>query len=101
MIRSDSLALDSPASELRRCAAFGKAWLGGETDSASAERDWIAGDTVVAQFAAADSAGTTPTVLTRIEATGSGPSLTVEPQRAPGPVSRRSTTRGATRSSSR
>jgi hypothetical protein len=79
-IRSDSLALESPGGNLKQARAFGKAWLGGETDSASAERDWLAGDTVIAQFEPRDSAGSTRTVLTQIEATGAARSLTVEPQ---------------------
>ena len=79
-IRSDSLALESPGGNLKQARAFGKAWLGGETDSASAERDWLAGDTVIAQFEPRDSAGSTRTVLTQIEATGTARSLTVEPQ---------------------
>ncbi len=81
-IRSDSLALESPGGELKEARAFGKAWLGGETDSASAERDWLAGDTVVARFEPRDSAGTSRTVLTRLEATGAARSLTIEPQEA-------------------
>ncbi len=79
-IRSDSLALDSPGGALKEARAFGKAWLGGETDTASTEREWLAGDTVVARFEPHDSAGTSRTVLTRIEATGAARSLTVEPQ---------------------
>ncbi|HET8625766.1 MAG TPA: hypothetical protein VFM14_19575 [Gemmatimonadales bacterium] len=81
-IRSDSLALDSPVGVLKEARAFGKAWLGGDTDSASAERDWLAGDTVVARFEPRDSAGASRTVLTRIEASGTARSLTVEPQAA-------------------
>jgi len=81
-IRADSLALDSPGGELKEARAFGKAWLGGETDSASAERDWLAGDTVIARFEPRDSAGTARTVLASIHATGSARSLTVEPQEA-------------------
>jgi hypothetical protein len=81
-IRADSLALDSPAGEIKEARAFGTAWLGGATDSASAERDWLAGDTVVARFEPRDSAGTVRTVLTSIHATGTARSLTVEPQEA-------------------
>jgi hypothetical protein len=77
-IRSDSLALESPAGALKEARAFGKAWLGGDTDSASSERDWLAGDTVIARFEPRDSAGSSRTVLTRIEATGTARSFTVE-----------------------
>jgi hypothetical protein len=79
-IRADSLALESPGGVLKESRAFGKAWLGGETDSASTERDWLAGDTVVAQFEPRDSAGSTRTVLTSIRAGGGARSLTVEPE---------------------
>ncbi len=81
-IRADSLALESPGGDLKEARAFGKAWLGGETDSASAERDWLAGDTVVARFEPRDSAGASRAVLTRLEATGAARSLTIEAQEA-------------------
>ena len=81
-IRSDSLALDSPGGALKEARAFGQAWLGGDVDSASTERDWLAGDTVVARFEPRDSAGGSRTVLTGIEATGTARSLTVEAQQA-------------------
>jgi hypothetical protein len=81
-IRADSLALESPGGRMKEARAFGRAWLGGETDSASAEREWLAGDTVVARFEARDSAGTARTVLASIEAMGSARSLTIEPQEA-------------------
>jgi hypothetical protein len=47
---------------------FGTAWLGGDIDSVTKDRDWMKGDTLIAQFAARDSAGTTRSVLSRIEA---------------------------------
>ncbi|MGH7627960.1 MAG: hypothetical protein ACREOF_00915, partial [Gemmatimonadales bacterium] len=81
-IRADSLALESPGGELTEARAFGRAWLGGEADSASTERDWLAGDTVVARFAPRDSADTSGAVLIRLEATGAARSFTVEPQEA-------------------
>jgi hypothetical protein len=49
-------------------------------DSASAERDWLAGDTVVAQFESRDSAGSSRAALTSIRAAGAARSLTVEAQ---------------------
>lgn len=55
-VRADSLAVDTPGQRLRQVRAFVKAWIGTEKDSASGERDWIAGDTVVADFAERDSA---------------------------------------------
>ncbi len=65
---ADSLALDTPGQQLREVRGFGKAWLGGTIHQAGKERDWMRGDTVVARFAARDSAGTSRSVLTRIEA---------------------------------
>jgi hypothetical protein len=79
-IRADSLALDSPGGALTEARAFGRAWLGGDVDSASAERDWLAGDTVVAQFETRDSAGSSRAVLTSIRAAGAARSLTIEAQ---------------------
>lgn len=64
---ADSLALDTPGQQLREVRGFGRAWLGG-TMHPGDERDWMRGDTVVARFAARDSAGTTRALLTRIEA---------------------------------
>jgi hypothetical protein len=82
-IRSDSLALESPGGAMKEARAYGRAWLGGETDSASAERDWLAGDTVVARFEPRDTVGsdstrTASTVLTSIHAAGAARSLTIE-----------------------
>jgi hypothetical protein len=73
-IRADSLALDSPGQRLREARAFGKAWLGGQADSATKERDWLTGDTVIATFETHDSAGSTRPVLTRLVARGSAKS---------------------------
>ena len=56
-VRADSLAVDTPGQKLRQVRAFSNAWIGTEKDSASGERDWIAGDSVVADFAPRDSAG--------------------------------------------
>ena len=67
-MRADSLALDTPGQKLREVRGFGSAWLGGDIDSATKDRDWMKGDTLVARFAARDSAGTTRSVLSRIEA---------------------------------
>jgi hypothetical protein len=67
-MRADSLALDTPGQRLRQVRGFGAAWLGGDIDSVTKDRDWMKGDTLVAQFAARDSAGTPRSVLSRIEA---------------------------------
>jgi hypothetical protein len=83
-IRADSMALDSPGQHLREARAFGKAWLGGQVDSVSKERDWLTGDTVIATFEPRDSAGTTKSVLTRLVARGSARSYHLEPDKKPG-----------------
>jgi hypothetical protein len=49
-VRSDSLAVDTPQEALRELRAFGKAWVGFRPDSAQGERDWLAGEKIVAQF---------------------------------------------------
>ncbi len=67
-MRAESLAIDSPGQQLKEVRGFGAAWLGGAVDTLSKERDWMRGDTIVAQFAAADSAGKSRAVLSRIEA---------------------------------
>jgi hypothetical protein len=65
-MRADSLALDTPGQQLKEVRGFGAAWLGGEIDSASKQRDWMRGDTVVASFVQRDSAGTKRAALNRI-----------------------------------
>lgn len=67
-VRADSLAVDNPGQKLDEVRAFGTAWIGTAKDSATGERDWIAGDTVRADFATRDSAGTTVTRLDQLEA---------------------------------
>ena len=69
-IRADSVAFDTPGQELREIRAFRRAWVGGNADSLSGERDWMAGDTVVASFSTEDSAGTRRSVLSQLAATG-------------------------------
>jgi hypothetical protein len=67
-MRADSLALDTPAQQLKEVRGFGSAWLGGAIDAPSKQRDWMRGDTVVAQFIQRDSAGTRRSSLSRIVA---------------------------------
>jgi hypothetical protein len=67
-MRADSLALDSPGQLLREVRGYRKAWLGGAVDSATKDRDWMTGDTVIARFTPSDSAGRKRSVLSRIEA---------------------------------
>ncbi len=74
-IRADSVAFDTPERLLQEIRAYRRAWLGGVADSGSAEpewlrRDWIAGDTLVAQFARWDSAGAPRSSVRVIDAWG-------------------------------
>lgn len=84
-MRADSLALDSPGQLLEEVRGFGHAWLGGTTDSVTKDRDWMRGDTVIARFVPADSAGRKRAVLSRIEARAGAQSYHLERNaRAPG-----------------
>jgi hypothetical protein len=78
-MRADSLALDTPAQQLKEVRGFGSAWLGGKTDSVSKQRDWMRGDTVVANFVQRDSAGTRRAALSRIVARKGAQSYHVDP----------------------
>jgi hypothetical protein len=78
-MRADSLALDSPGQLLKEVRGYGKAWLGGTTDSATKDRDWMRGDTVIARFTPSDSAGRKRAVLSRIEARAAAQSYHLEP----------------------
>lgn len=77
-MRADSLALDTPGQQLKEVRGFGSAWLGGTIDSATKQRDWIRGSTVVASFVPRDSAGTTRAALSRIVARKDAQSYHVE-----------------------
>lgn len=48
--RGDSLVFESPTEKLERVTAIGRGWVAAKADSATGDRDWIAGDTVIAQF---------------------------------------------------
>jgi hypothetical protein len=78
-MRADSLALDTPAQQLKEVRGFGRAWLGGTIDAASKQRDWMRGDTVVAQFVQRDSAGTRRAALSRIVARKGAQSYHLDP----------------------
>jgi hypothetical protein len=78
-MRADSLALDTPGQQLKEVRGFGKAWLAGATDSVTKQRDWMRGDTVVAQFVQHDSAGVKRAALTRIVARKGAQSYHVDP----------------------
>jgi hypothetical protein len=78
-MRADSLALDTPGQQLKEVRGFGTAWLGGAIDAASKQRDWMRGDTVVAQFVQRDSAGTRRAALSRIVARKGAQSFHLDP----------------------
>ena len=67
-LRGDSMVIETPGEQLRRLQSFGNGWVAGAVDSATGERSWLSGDTVVATFQAADSADTAATRLARLEA---------------------------------
>lgn len=76
-VRADSLAIDTPGQRLQEVRGFGNGWMGAEPDTATTERDWIAGDTVRAVFVQqADSAGgDTKARIARLEATAAARSF--------------------------
>jgi hypothetical protein len=74
-MRGDSLAFDTPGQQLREIRAFRQAWAGGELDSVSGERDWMAGDTIIVSLTPWDSAGEERTVVQGIDARGSARSF--------------------------
>jgi hypothetical protein len=78
-MRADSLALDTPGQQLKEVRGFGKAWLAGTTDSVTKQRDWMRGDTVVAQFVPRDSAGVKRSALSRIVARKGAQSYHIDP----------------------
>jgi lipopolysaccharide export system protein LptA len=83
-MKADSLALDTPGQRLREVRGFGRAWLGGTIYEPTKDRDWMRGDTVIARFAARDSAGSQRAVLSQIVARKAAQSYHLEPNdRAP------------------
>jgi hypothetical protein len=74
-VRGDSMAFDTPEQALKEIRAFGNAWVGAQPDSGTSDRDWIAGDTVRAEFVKRDSAGTNQTAVKVIEARGDASAL--------------------------
>lgn len=87
-VRGDSVAFDLPDEVLRQVRAFGDAWVAGEVDSASGERDWLSGDTVTADFARTEEADSASPSLTRLAARHEARSFhRVAPRRAGDPPS--------------
>lgn len=86
-IRADSLAIDTPDRTPTEARLFGRGWVGAKPDSATGDRDWLEGDSVVARFGPADS-GAARNVLRQVEARGKARSLYRVSDRArPGPPS--------------
>lgn len=75
LIKADSLTLDMPNQILHELRSFGTAWLGSAADSITGERDWMAGDTVVARFREREPGDTAKAALERLEARGSARSF--------------------------
>ena len=50
-VKADSVEFETPAEVLTQIRAYGKAWVSSLPDSARREADWMAGDTVIADFA--------------------------------------------------
>ncbi len=71
-LRGDSLVIDTPGQKLEIVRGIGRAWAGAKPDSATKERDWVSGDTVVIRFA--DDTGSKSRV-SQLEATGTGKSF--------------------------
>ena len=74
-VRGDSLAIDTPAERLKELRSFGGAWVGFRSDTTKGEQDWLAGESVVASFADAQTRTGTKAVLRRLEAKQSAQSL--------------------------
>jgi hypothetical protein len=70
-VTADSLVIETPDQRLRELRAYGDAWLAAAVDSATKERDWIAGDTVLAAFEPRDSADAESAALRQMTAIGS------------------------------
>lgn len=69
-LRGDSLAFDTPQQQLREIRAYREAWVGGERDRVSGERDWMSADTIVVSLTPWDSAGVERSAVQRIDARG-------------------------------
>ncbi|MGH7567453.1 MAG: hypothetical protein ACREL9_00570 [Gemmatimonadales bacterium] len=77
-IQADSLALDTPDEVLREIRAFGRAFSTSrrDTTTATADLDWIAGDTVIATFEPASASAGADLELRNLVARGTARSFT-------------------------
>lgn len=86
-LRGDSVIIETPREQLRQLQSFGNGWVAGAVNSATGERSWLSGDTVIALFQAADSADTAATRLARLEAhVGARSYQQVAPDKPGGPA---------------
>lgn len=69
-LKGDSLAVDTPDQVLKEFRSFGHAWVGFRPDTVKGERDWLAGDTLKAEFTTVQGAqpGQKKAVVQRLEA---------------------------------
>ncbi|MGQ0703786.1 MAG: hypothetical protein ACT4PM_11700 [Gemmatimonadales bacterium] len=87
LIRGDSLNIDTPGEVLRGFQSYGRAWVGFRPDTAQGQRDYIAGDSISAEFVARDTVapGQRRSALRRLEARHQAASFyRVTVQNAPG-----------------
>lgn len=67
-VRGDSVVIDTPGKVLTGLRSFGHGWVAGAVDSATGERNWMSGDSVIAIFEPSDSVGGEQSRLVRLEA---------------------------------
>jgi hypothetical protein len=67
-VRGDSLAVDTPEEQIKELRSFRGAWVGFRPDSAKGERDWVAGNAIVATFSRQGSSANPNSALERLEA---------------------------------
>jgi hypothetical protein len=66
-MRADSVALDTPGQQLKEMRGYGSAVATAARDSTDGQPDWVAGDSLVAQF---DTTATGQRVMSNLEAHG-------------------------------
>ncbi len=69
-VSGDSLDIQMPAQVMRLVWAYGRGRASSRADSTVREEDWLAGDTLRADFAAVDTAARARSELDRVHATG-------------------------------
>jgi hypothetical protein len=74
-VRGDSIAIDTPKETLKELRSFRHAWVGFKPDSAKGERDWLAGEAIVASFGQRSTPSGSKSQLQRLEATQSARSF--------------------------